>query len=258
MCSRRLKSLGDLRQVHPSLKVRTARSENSAVHPSVLEPTRSDSAFTHLPDDVRTRVEENLGLVHHIVARVRGRLPAHHETDDLFQAGSLGLIDAAGRFDPDRGIRFSTFAGRRIEGAIADHLRSEDWAPRSVRRFERHLAEIDGRPQTDPGVSRAELDRRRALVDRARVESIHDQQAEAAASGPLPGERLDRLDDLEAVRAALERLRPKERFVVEAHFLDGRSITEIGESLGVTQSRASQLKAEALRSLRATLRDALL
>ncbi len=219
-------------------------------------PTRETemSPVEGLTADVRARVEANIGLVHHIAARVRSRLPRHHDTDDLVQAGSMGLIDAARRFDPDRGVAFSTFAGRRIEGAIADQLRRDDWAPRSVRRAERQLQELDARAPGDRGSDSPEISDQRALVARASLASLEESRIDAISDTPEPGDRLDRLDDVRSVRAALGTLRPKERFVIEAHFLDGRSITEIGEALGVTQSRASQIKADAMRSLRATLR----
>ena len=93
--------------------------------------------------EVRTRIERNVALVEHIVTRMSARLPNHYERDDLVQAGMLALVESAGRFDEDRGVAFSTFAGRRIEGAILDVIRRDDWLPRSARAKARELAAVE-------------------------------------------------------------------------------------------------------------------
>ena len=93
--------------------------------------------------EVRTRIERNVALVEHIVTRMSARLPNHYERDDLVQAGMLALVESAGRFDEDRGVAFSTFAGRRIEGAILDVVRRDDWLPRSARAKARELAAVE-------------------------------------------------------------------------------------------------------------------
>ena len=82
-------------------------------------------------EEVRNRIERNVALVEHIVTRMSAGLPNHYERDDLVQAGMLALVESAGRFDEDRGVAFSTFAGRRIEGAILDVVRRDDWIHQS-------------------------------------------------------------------------------------------------------------------------------
>lgn len=212
-----------------------------------------------LTDSERRTVTENLGLVHHIVARVMHRFPSGFGRDDLVQVGTLGLIDAVRRYDPERGTRFSSYAGRRIEGAITDHLRSTDWAPRSVRSYQRMmaLAEANG-AVTDDDISRVSgLDlervrRTRADVDRSRLESVEHHfhgGTDIADAGHSVDADLLRREELDEMRTALGSLPIRQRLLVEAHFLDGRTLTEIGEALGITQSRASQLKAEALATL---------
>ena len=89
--------------------------------------------------DKSTLVEDHVSLVRYLATRLSAKLPPSIEVDDLVGAGMLGLIDAAEKFDPSRGIRFRTYAERRIRGAILDHLRSLDWAPRSLRRRAREL-----------------------------------------------------------------------------------------------------------------------
>jgi len=225
------------------------------------------AARTGLSASEQTMVTENIGLVHHIASRVVHRFPSDFDRDDLVQVGTLGLIDAVRRFDPDRGVRFSSFAGRRIEGAITDYLRSTDWAPRSVRSRRRILAmaEASG-ATTDDEVSRLSgLDpetvrRVRADVERASLlsfERVVDAGADLDDSDHSIDSDLLRRESAQTVRAALDRLPLRQRMLVEAHFLDGRTLTEIGEAMGVTQSRASQLKAEALATLRRHLSETL-
>ena len=100
----------------------------------------------HTLQDARDRlVEENIGLVVHIAHRVAGRLPSDIERDELVAAGMLGLVEAATRFDADRGMPFAAFAGLRIEGAILDLLRSTDRLPRAVRRVQRRIEHSETR-----------------------------------------------------------------------------------------------------------------
>lgn len=238
--------------------------------PTVDQPNRSfaDStdnggltrATAGLTPEQRQIVIDNLGLVHHIVARVSQRFPSAMNRDDLVQTGTMGLIEAVTRFDPERGSKFSTFAGRRIEGAITDHLRSGDWAPRSVRAQQRrlHRAEANG-AHTDEELSRLTgmnpetIRRTRAEVNRATLASFDsssfDRNQVIDRSRPVDTGLLER-ETISELRAALRLLPDRHRLLVEAHFLDGRTLTEIGEAMGVTQSRASQLKAEALADLR--------
>ncbi len=208
-------------------------------------------------------VTENLGLVHHIASRVVHRFPADFDRDDLVQVGTIGLIEAIRRFDPDRGVRFASFAGRRIEGAITDYLRSNDWAPRSVRSQRRMVAMAEARGATSDeevgrfsGLDVGTVRRVRADVERASLLSF-ERVVEAGAdvddtNHPVDAELL-RQESAATLRSALDLLPPRQRMLVEAHFLDGRTLTEIGEAMGVTQSRASQLKAEALATLRRQL-----
>lgn len=222
--------------------------------------TPSAAAPSGLTASERTMVTENIGLVHHIAARVVHRFPSDYDRDDLVQVGTLGLIDAVRRFDPDRGVRFSSYAGRRIEGAITDYLRSTDWAPRSVRSRRRLLAMAEARgATTDDEVSRLSgmdpetVRKLKADVERANLlsfERVVDAGADVDDSGNSIDARILSEESAQTLRSALDRLPSRQRMLVEAHFLDGRTLTEIGEAMGVTQSRASQLKAEALGSLR--------
>jgi len=226
-----------------------------------------------LSEEERATVEQNLALVHHIVARLTQRFPASRSRDDLVQVGALGLIEAVRRFDPSRQVGFSTFAGRRIEGAVLDALRSDDWASRSVRRGERNmlaagdkLRAVLGRRPTDLELSqsmRVEIQQVRALradLARARVESldrrVHPTERRTAIErldGPSQetgDELLEQREILGYLRDAVRLLPERHRLVIIGHFIEGRTMTELGDLLGVTQSRASQLKGEALTMMR--------
>lgn len=231
---------------------------------------------TVLTEEQRATVLANLALVEHIVNRVSASLPARHSRDDLVQTGILGLISATVRFDPGHGTAFSTFAGRRIEGAIIDMLRQHDWAPRSVRTAERRLRSSAATRGADEGaavsvdqladelgISPAEVERIRADIHRARIDSLdrpvnsEDTAIPLAATLFDPASMVeDSVDDQELIgylRNGVSLLPERHRIVVIGFFFEGRSMTELGELLGVTQSRASQLKDEAIRMLRSGL-----
>ncbi len=220
-------------------------------------------------------VEQNIALVHHIVSRMTENFPAAVQRDDMVQAGLVGLIEATQRFDADRGFSFSTFAGRRIEGAVLDLLRRADWAPRSVRRNERQLhemeagltAELGRRPSANElgaamGTGSDHVHNLRADVAKARINPLvvrsRTDGGDADLSDlDLPATNIPDTRDLEHqelmgyLRDGIGLLPERHRIVIVGHFLEGRSMTDLGELLGVTQSRASQLKSEALGMLKA-------
>jgi RNA polymerase sigma factor FliA len=231
-----------------------------------------------LTSEQQDLVARNLALVEHIVKRLMARFPSTYDRDDLVQAGTMGLIEASTRFDPSHGIAFSTFAGRRIEGSVIDQLRRNDWAPRSVRANERRLdqaeAELTARHGRSPDehtlASALALDvddvrTLRTRIARASIDSLDRTVGRDNTGVPLSETIVDddssnvelHLDEAELrgyLRDALALLPERHKLVVKGHFLEGRSMTELGELLGVTQSRASQLKEDALRMMRQALR----
>lgn len=228
---------------------------------------------TVLTESQRETVVANLALVEHIVNRISATLPATYARDDLVQTGILGLIAATVRFDPSQGTAFSTYAGRRIEGAVMDMLRQHDWAPRSVRMLERQVSALRATGQADEatvadlsrqlGVSAASIQQLRRDIEQARIESLDRTVSEEGAPIPLsatvfdPGTLVeDTVDNHEMIgylRDGVALLPERHRIVIIGFFFEGRSMTELGELLGVTQSRASQIKDEALRMLRTGL-----
>src|SRR3954466_12539188 len=215
-----------------------------------------------------TLIRDNMPLVGHLVREMLFKVPAHVHRDDLASAGYAALVTAAQAFDPERGIPFGRFAASRVRGALLDELRGMDWASRSVRARARRAdvarqeltAQLGRTPTATElaellGVGVAELAGVEDDVQRAAGLSLEGFTAGAAedmvtdkALNPeemlLHRERLGYLHD--AVAVLPERL----RFVVEASFLQERPLSAVAAELGVTESRVSQLRTEALALLK--------
>jgi len=213
-------------------------------------------------------VRATLPLVGHLVREVLAKVPLHVSRDELSSAGMMALVVAAQSYDPDRGVPFVRYASIRIRGALLDELRSMDWAARSVRTQAREMENVEHRlaaalgrtPRPAElaaalGVSGTELESLQYDVARARTLSLQGFAPETgpelmadATAGPeallLFREKLGYLH--QSIEALPERL----RFVVVAYFFEQRQMADIGAELGVTESRVSQLRAEALRALR--------
>ena len=213
-------------------------------------------------------VRSHLPLVGHLVRELLSRVPAHVSREDLLSAGMAALAGAARAFDPDRGTPFGAFATTRVRGALLDELRGLDWASRSVRsrarRIETAQQELTaalGRTPTSQelaealGVAVADLAAADDDVQRAVVLSLQgfapgtaEDLVPERSAGPedliLHRERIGYLRD--AVEALPERLRT----VVTRYFFEERPMAEIAAELGVTESRVSQLRGEALGLLR--------
>lgn len=221
----------------------------------------------------RQLVDSHLPLVEHLVLRVSANFPRHVDRSELIAAGSLGLVEAAMRFDAERGVPFGRYAARRIRGAVLDAVRSADWAPRSTRQLARQadaatqaFAARTGRTPTDEelaaelGIEAAELADMRGKVHRGVVQSLEPRATDDESSSPL-----DRLfdrsatgadEDLESeelkgyLRTALQHLPERHRIVVVGHYFEQRSFEELADFLGVTPSRVSQLRADAVEMLK--------
>jgi RNA polymerase sigma factor FliA len=227
--------------------------------------------------DVEGLVREHLGLVGHLAREAASRLPRHLDADDLVGAGSLALVQAARAFDPALGVPFARFASARIRGAMIDHMRQRDWATRSVRSRARslataaeeltkalHRAPTDAELAAAAGMSEQEVREVLQGTDRASLLSLDplavgDDGLGAGLEDRTPGpeEALVAAERLGYLRDAIAELPERARHVVTGYYLEDRQLTEIAEELGVTQSRASQLRSEGLDLLKEALQKLL-
>jgi RNA polymerase sigma factor for flagellar operon FliA len=219
----------------------------------------------------RELVQGNIPLVEHIVNRVAVRFPRGVDRDELVQVAMVGLVEAARRFDASRGFAFSTYAGRRIEGAILDSLRSACWAPRSVRANQRQIDAAERTLQArlqrsaseeelaaELGVEVEQLAAWRASVARGVVVSLDEQRASRSTDSladtrPSTEDLIERRELRDRVRACIGMLPERHRYVIVGHLLEDRPMHELADQLGVTRSRASQLKSEAINLLRSAV-----
>lgn len=185
----------------------------------------------------RATVTQYLPLVERVARRMARRLPCNIALDDLVGAGSLGLIDAVRRFDPARATSFTAYAELRIRGAILDHLRALDWLPRGVR----------------ASVKRGESDSAVVSVDDAAGLGFDG----FAASQPSPRSLVEYRQRRASLAAAIASLPERARRVLGLYYVNDLTLREIGEVLGVTESRVCQLHAEAVVHLKQTLRHEL-
>ncbi|GAC1378633.1 MAG: FliA/WhiG family RNA polymerase sigma factor [Acidimicrobiales bacterium] len=215
------------------------------------------------------RVRTHLDLVRKMVAQTTARIPSHVSRDDLLSAGMAGLAMAARHFDAARGVPFDRYAATRIRGSIIDELRSFDWASRPVRTKARALAATTealtgslGRAPTAPelaaaaGLSVEALGRLTDDVHRAVVLNYEaileagDSEVLLPASEGDPEEELLSRERADCVTKAIDALPERLRVVIRGYFFEERTVTEIADELGVTQSRVSQLRSEAIELLR--------
>jgi RNA polymerase sigma factor FliA len=221
-------------------------------------------------------------LVKYVAGRLGSGLPAHVDEGDLISYGLLGLISAIERYDPERDIKFETYAIVRIKGSIIDELRALDWVPRSVRsrarEIERAIGELEsklGRAPTDEeiatkiGLTEEELEESLADISRSSIAAL-DELWSVSGEGdqvslldtiedtdaPSPAEALDVTDVRETLADAISRLPEREKLVITLYYYEELTLREIGEVLGVTESRVSQLHTKAVLRLRSRLSGA--
>ena len=219
-------------------------------------------------------------LVKYVAGRMSSGLPAHVEEADLISYGLIGLINAIERFEPDRDIKFETYAITRVKGAIIDELRALDWVPRSVRARARQIERAHGklehrlhRTPTDEEMARelgltidefqesllkiststvVALDELWTVGDSAGdqvslLDTLHDPDA------PDPEKLLDAAELRERLAAAIAALPDREKLVISLFYYENLSLREIGEVLGVTESRVSQMHTKAVLRLKSRL-----
>ncbi len=221
-------------------------------------------------------IQEYTPLVRRIAHHLMARLPSHVVLDDLLQAGMMGLLEAAKRYDAGKGASFETYAGIRIRGAIIDEVRRGDWTPRSVhrnaRRVSEAIAEIEKRTGRDAsdrevaaelGIGMTEyqallqdsLDSRLFSYDQL-TEATDDAPTEQFSSAePDPRQLIEHDGFKQALAQAIGSLPERERLVLSLYYDEELNLKEIGQVLGVSESRVSQIHSQAALRLRGRLRD---
>jgi len=225
--------------------------------------------------DIDELVTSHIQLVGHLVRETMGRLPGHVNRDDLTSAGLAALVQAARSYDEERGVPFTRYASTRIRGAIIDELRGIDWASRSVRRKARQVEETRSRLATELGRSPSDVEVASASglsldevaandedVSRASVMSLQGFGETPIddvlpTRMPSPEDKLEQRERIGYLVDAVALLPDRLRTVVEAYFFAERPMAEIADELGVTESRVSQMRAEALVLLKDAMNSAL-
>ena len=217
-------------------------------------------------------------LVKYVAGRLGSGLPNHVEESDLVSYGLLGLISAIERYEPSRDVKFETYAVTRIRGSIIDELRSMDWVPRSIRArardIERAIAALEsrlGRPPTDAEIAKKldvteeELGDSLLDISRSSIAALDELWTSSSGSGD-PVALIDTIEDplaaapeaelavteiKEVLGDAIAALPEREKLVVTLYYFEELTLREIGEVLGVTESRVSQLHTKAVLRLKA-------
>jgi RNA polymerase sigma factor for flagellar operon FliA len=221
-------------------------------------------------------------LVKYVAGRMGTNFPSHVDESDLISYGLLGLIGAIERFDLSRNIKFETYAITRIKGSILDELRSLDWVPRSVRSIARQIERSSATLENK--LHRAPTDEELAKDLKLSMQEFHDALARISSSSIVALEELwtisstgtesvaliDTIEDQKSkdpaavvdvtevkdrLAHAISNLPEREKIVIALYYYEGLTLREIGEVLGVTESRVSQLHTKAILRLKGRLRD---
>ena len=221
-------------------------------------------------------------LVKYVAGRMSSGLPAHVEESDLISYGLGGLISAIERFDLSREIKFETYAITRIRGAIIDELRTLDWVPRSVRararEIERANMKLEAKLQRAPtdeemaselGVNVDEFQETLLQISNSTIVALDELWSVSDSSGdqvslmetiedaraPDPAKALDMGDLKDRIAGSIARLPEREKLVIALYYYENLTLREIGEVLGVTESRVSQLHTKAVLRLRSRMQE---
>ena len=221
-------------------------------------------------------ITEHVRLVHHTVGRISAHLPENVDRDDLVGAGILGLIKAIDRYDAGRGAKLATYASLVIRGEIMETLRAKDWVPRSVRRNARDLAKATaeleyelGRPPSELEVAGAlgvDIDGYHKILEETSAATLmsleevlttgdDETHGEVADTNPShdfgdPAIQYEQEDTKRVMMEAVGHLPEREKQVVGLYYQEELTLREIGEVLGVTESRVCQIHSQAMTRLR--------
>lgn len=209
-------------------------------------------------------ITNHMSMARKMARRMSRRLPATVSREDVESAALLGLTEAASRYDKTRNEPFMAFATKRVRGAILDHLRRNDWLTRRGRQDARRLADAEKKLEAEHGraVSDSEIAAKLGITDEEfsaqyaglrEATVVHLEELtvlpQNATSG-TPTECIERQQIRAALMRALEKLEPRELLILGCYYQEGLTLREIGQVLGVTESRVCQLHAQTLRTLR--------
>ena len=222
-------------------------------------------------------------LIKYIAHRMAARLPPNIEVNDLMSSGVIGLIDAIDKFDPERGVKFRTYAEFRIKGAILDELRSLDWVPRSVRQKIHQLDDVYAHLEQKLGRSVSEdevadtmgvnVEKLHELINKANgvklvsledlgyasereIEKVKDFIVSGYGDDPSLQLKLKEIES--CIAGAIDELPQKQRLVITLYYYEELTMREIGMTLGVTESRVSQIHAQAVIKLRGKIKQVIM
>ena len=250
---------------------------NSATGASALEDVQLQSGVkdAHKDEDMNDVVDRYAPLVKRIAHHLLLRMPASVQIDDLIQSGMIGLLEAAKKYDVSKGASFETYAGIRIRGSMLDEVRKWDWAPRSVHRKSRKVAEAiktiearTGQDAKDKEIAaelEIDLNAYYAILQDASGSRLFsfddimegDDSAIELAAGELPGpcDGLTRDTFKQHLSNAINGLPERERLVLALYYDEELNLKEIGEVIGVSESRVSQIHSQAAMRLRSRLSE---
>jgi RNA polymerase sigma factor for flagellar operon FliA len=268
----------------PAAKAKASTEKRITIPPAVDDELGAlwDAFKGRASDEARERLILHYApLVKYVASRVATGLPASVEQADLVSYGMFGLIDALHKFEPGRGNKFETYAIPRIKGAIIDELRAMDWVPRSIRfkarEIEKAHSDLEAMLKRQPteaemaerlGISRSELHDVVSQISFVSVLALDELVSVGADRGEqvslidtLADKHLDPTSGVESqetrglLAAAINSLSEREKIVVTLYYFEGLTLAEIGEILGVTESRVCQIHTKAVGGLRGQLSE---
>ena len=237
---------------------------------------KGEAGCEPLTPEQEEQLMEHLPMVRYLARRIHERLPHHVELDDLVSAGMLGLLDAMRKFDPEKKVQFRSYAQFRIRGAILDSLRTLDWGPRDLRRKGRAVeeamraltAKLGRAPQeaevaTEMGLSLGDYQQLLGELKGLEIGTLHAERSEDSGEEELAFVPANPEDDplfrclkgelRERLIHAIEALPERERLVMTLYYYEEMTMKEIGLTLGVVESRVSQMHSSAVLHLRSIL-----
>ena len=230
----------------------------------------STRLYEQISDDSEALVMQHLGLVKRVALHLKVRIPPFMELDELIQVGMIGLLEAARAFNPDKGVDFENFALSRVRGAILDEVRQLSYLPRSAVAFNKSESRATDALATELGRAPTQIELAEHLGDD--IESFHKKRGNASRFETFsmevvadevmgiaderarqPEVIVEHADFMRAVTQAIAELPERDQLLMQLYYVEELNLKEIGEIVGVTESRVSQLLTATVKKLRATL-----